>query len=269
MVFSSGILSVVYYYVSPGGGKQVIVAIITGIIASSIITLIVEISENYAKNNSRMMIMDDYLTCVTEYESRIESYCTILKDKIYDDNHGPIDLIELEKHANEIDDGNVFHIKEIHELDGVYFQAVAYHIMNNSELLENTLKTHSNLLYPKEIDCLQDMIVAVHTCKLHSNAIYHEEIEEWTNDQEKHEQNRISSLLHKIELDRVKYNLQNELFNEMLSDLTKIEKENLIGIVYALITYDMGMKKLKRGIIGEKDLEYRQLRNHLKNIKNF
>ena len=236
---------------------SIIIGVTTGIIASGIIVLFSELSNNHKNNLKRLAALNDYINVVHFYKDDID----LNKKRV------ETSLKEEKLHSFDMDDV-LTTIKELGESAEIiseysYFdlQAIAWEIIEYGDLLCNTVKNHSELLYLKEIKSLNNICYSISSIK--SRFISSVKINGLKVALQEQSVNSTSAESY----DNVKTNSTEESLISYLFDISREQEIAILsGLIIMLVYFDQNMKLLNQYVLYIDNKEQRHLKHLSKKV---
>lgn len=231
--------------------ESIIIGITTGIIASSIIILLSEMSGNYKNNIRRLAVLNDYISTVHFYKDDIDLNRNTVERRF---NSGKIQLVDFNELIEKM--GDEFESKQlISSYSALDLQAIAWEIADYWQLLIETRNNHSELLYLNEIKSLNNIASCIKRIQAFIIASQRREIME--EEKQLLEEGSISYRFSKNEADLYEVDIESYLRN--------ISKENnevvLTSLAVVLVYFDQNMKLLNQYVKYLDDKEFKHLKH--------
>ena len=253
-VISLLILTIICFKKEVIDQQSIIIGLVTGLVASSIVVIFTEMSSNYEKNMKRMAVLNDYFCMVYYYIDDCEINRQRIRRKVETDNFSLVDLDSVKECLKELD----YTPEDLEGYSSIDLQAIAWEVVEYHQLITETINNHTELLYRDEIECLSNIMFQLKMIASFESLPSEE---------------RLSTIAWEknlgIEGNSKAEHSQKEFSYERLKNIAA--EENLLslsGIAISLIIIDKNLQRLKRHILYLNDKEYRHLKHLTNRIRN-
>lgn len=266
IVFLSSFFVIAYYSISNHQIKEIIIAGFTGIIASLVTTMFLELSKNYENNCMRLTAIDEYLMLLNEYDNLIDDQ--VEKVKLLSE-HKYLEIVDIDKLKKKMEKSkSSLYLPNFVKNNGVEIQAIARVIAEYGDIFKRTIRQYAYFLNDYELRMLQEIVDTISVLENYAFGFFEAELDNIFPKKPSNikSPNYLEEMISYKEKVVSREEIVLELYSAVLNDISAIDdKEDLYSVIVLLTRIDGLVRRLKTNTNYLKDTKSKYQRYYLSN----